>query len=1544
MMKESSGRSSSVSSSGRAPVTTAYSINDPRGFTRAVPTPSFPNNAAASFNPLLNIQQSVAQQVAGNNPTGLGAMFGGSAFGGSQDLLKASQPAASQQFGSNPMTLSPSTQMMRSTVPQPPQRQVCVNSSNSGWQLAGAGQQRPAGPPTPSQQMDFRPQLPPTGSQSDFSAAARPTPISDDLSQLTFTEDIQDEANSYFEQIYSPTGQLTVSDLISRLKGFKNSQNIRDQKVLACVVKNLFEEYRFFHEYPERELRTTAEVYGGIIREGIISNLHFATAVRKVIESLQSEYGSMLWTFGIVSLNACRTKLCAYPKVCSMIAQHDNFSKFPQNLKDFVLSGIKGEQPPQCSDTGRATPPVWTQPQRNTSGDGNKSIPGSQPNRTVFITGNSVLSYTNVDTLVTATEKEGAEVAQPAETIVDKVLVLIAEHGEPFVRWLAQYVVMKRVSIEQNFLPLYNHFVQAIDHPLLDIHIKKETFRNIRELDLKSLLMEAYYKGQQELLFVVPFIAKILFSCSKTQIFSATCAWIRSILKILAELHNEPDLKINLKFEIEVLCKELSVDLHSLPLEGVLKDTDRLIRVPQQLSDLKLLARPEAQLSCSPVPSQMRAIPETVAAPGSDTKPSTPVPEGETTVTFTDNATNATHFAYHDINVISYDGLVPHLKIQATLPLFQMHPQIKHHVRPALTLAIKELIGPVAERALKIAMTVTENMIRKDFALDPDEKNMKIAAFHMMRAMTAGMAMITCRDPLASTMIAYLQQSFSNSLRTSASNPDQAKMIEEAAKTITHDNVELTTNFIVKTACEKVGGIMAASEMEKRLEPEYARRIASRRDNTDGWHDALSEKIQGELPAKIAILPGPTRKEHLAIYEQFSSRICGFKPTVADEIITEGGRPMQLPESAKEVEQLTAQLNHIIKEVDHTMQLQPNVNNKAFQGVGAIRDLLSQLAANPRDSMTVVNLITRSVEHLLHAFHVDPSSKPLDVEWARRLRDLFIGVCRVLLTQFTLPDLSRRITSCIVNIRLDYKWNVEAMEVNKKIALILINVLLKQTLVQTAVLDQHLAHVMDGGSNLEATVFAQRFIRAIGGGESSKLAVIKEAFPATYDQLVKIQQMQSAMRSAVPGDLGLDSPLGVVTSDPLGTARLEDGEMSDKVELILREWIGLCYTPMAQRNPQEALSQMILMMHEHGVLAGDDKITQFFRLCTEMCVDVSLRLLKTDTQSTFHQSTIVRQRCYYTLDAFVKLMSLMIKYSDGGNVAHAGNSKVNLLKKLLTIITNVTLLITLVALKFTYNFFRVLLVILHDFPELLCEYHYVICDTIPPNCVQLRNLVLSAYPRNMRLPDPFALNFKQVDGIPEMAVEPKSNLNMATIIPENIRLQLDDYLQTRSAVDFLSALPGLLQISQTPGSKYNTTVMNALVLYVGIRLVKLFIICVISTLYNSNISEQLRASMNVVSAFLFIQLLTQLSWTYSRIWLFSCARREQITRILFERLVALRPHPWGLLITFIELIKNPVYNFWKYEFTRCAPEIERLFQNVANTCVASRPTAAETKA
>jgi hypothetical protein len=60
------------------------------------------------------------------------------------------------------------------------------------------------------------------------------------------------------------------------------------------------------------------------------------------------------------------------------------------------------------------------------------------------------------------------------------------------------------------------------------------------------------------------------------------------------------------------------------------------------------------------------------------------------------------------------------------------------------------------------------------------------------------------------------------------------------------------------------------------------------------------------------------------------------------------------------------------------------------------------------------------------------------------------------------------------------------------------------------------------------------------------------------------------------------------------------------------------------------------------------------------------------------------------------------------------------------------------------------------------------------------------------------------------------------------------------------------------------------------------------------------------------------------------AIKELVTRVLLERLIVNRPHPWGLLTTFIQLIKEPM--FTEHEFIKDSmahsPDIKRLFDNV----------------
>ena len=94
----------------------------------------------------------------------------------------------------------------------------------------------------------------------------------------------------------------------------------------------------------------------------------------------------------------------------------------------------------------------------------------------------------------------------------------------------------------------------------------------------------------------------------------------------------------------------------------------------------------------------------------------------------------------------------------------------------------------------------------------------------------------------------------------------------------------------------------------------------------------------------------------------------------------------------------------------------------------------------------------------------------------------------------------------------------------------------------------------------------------------------------------------------------------------------------------------------------------------------------------------------------------------------------------------------------------------------------------HDFPEFLCDYHLALCDAIPHTCVQLRNLVLSAFPRHMMLPDPFTPNLK-VDLLPESS-QPPTVLSpyTAALSAAGILEPLDAFLKGRGPRSLLQDL------------------------------------------------------------------------------------------------------------------------------------------------------------
>jgi CCR4-NOT transcription complex subunit 1 len=156
-------------------------------------------------------------------------------------------------------------------------------------------------------------------------------------------------------------------------------------------------------------------------------------------------------------------------------------------------------------------------------------------------------------------------------------------------------------------------------------------------------------------------------------------------------------------------------------------------------------------------------------------------------------------FHYLEINNSNLSGLVPHIQVDSRLPLLKEHPEFNKLIK--LDNSVQEWISPVIERAITIAITTCEQIVKKDFALDFDETRMRVAAHHMVRNLTAGMAMITCRDHL----LLSIKNNLKNIMMTLGRNllPGQVVAIDVTVSVIANDNVELACAFIQKKAVEK---------------------------------------------------------------------------------------------------------------------------------------------------------------------------------------------------------------------------------------------------------------------------------------------------------------------------------------------------------------------------------------------------------------------------------------------------------------------------------------------------------------------------------------------------------------------------------------------------------------------------------------------------------------------------------------------------------------------------------------------------------------------
>jgi CCR4-NOT transcription complex subunit 1 len=80
---------------------------------------------------------------------------------------------------------------------------------------------------------------------------------------------------------------------------------------------------------------------------------------------------------------------------------------------------------------------------------------------------------------------------------------------------------------------------------------------------------------------------------------------------------------------------------------------------------------------------------------------------------------------------------------------FSLTPdQIRALVIEAVDASIVDILGPVVDRSVTIALITTRQLVLKDFAFDGNTNKVKEAADQIVQNLAGSLALVTCREPL----------------------------------------------------------------------------------------------------------------------------------------------------------------------------------------------------------------------------------------------------------------------------------------------------------------------------------------------------------------------------------------------------------------------------------------------------------------------------------------------------------------------------------------------------------------------------------------------------------------------------------------------------------------------------------------------------------------------------------------------------------------------------------------------------------------------------
>ncbi|RKF73782.1 General negative regulator of transcription subunit 1 [Golovinomyces cichoracearum] len=658
-----------------------------------------------------------------------------------------------------------------------------------------------------------------------------------------------EKMEEHYKRMYSD--DLQVRNVVDALEAYKWSRDPSDQDVFACMIHGLFDEFALYGTYPLEALATTAVLFGGIISRRLIENLPLEIGLGMILEAVRDHTpDESMYKFGLQALMQLLSRLREWPGFCIKLLQIPYLQGTEAWKKaEEVVRSQQEDQPLNYHVNGDSisngnidemlVTSLSARPFKSLHVDPSpftyEDPDGSTQDRILFVLNNMT-----------------------AENLEKKFTELRAIIEDQNHQWFAGHLVSHRAKTEPNFHKLYLNLLKLFGKKTLWAEILRETYisafqslnseatlspngaaerahlKNLAawlgsltlardkpikytNIAFKQLLTEAYQTNR--LLIVIPFVCKILGQGKESTIFKPPNPWVMDVVRALRELYLGADLKLNLKFEIEVLFGELSIDPKTIePSNEIMNRMPSAEETAESLMGLGGVERLENLSS---------------------------------------NDMAGARFSSHEITS-SIPDLGPMLVYPPANEMVNQ-AQLQEIVRSATTRAVYEIISPVVERSVTIAAISTAQMIKKDFATEPNEAKVRSAAILMVKKTAGSLALVTSKEPLRASMTNYIR---------ALSGELPQGLPEGTIIMCVNSNLDLACSQVEKKAEER-----AVPEIEEIIEPELeARRVHKMTRPDSPYMDLSLSRWALTIPNPYKLQPSMNglNQDQIAIYDDFA--------------------------------------------------------------------------------------------------------------------------------------------------------------------------------------------------------------------------------------------------------------------------------------------------------------------------------------------------------------------------------------------------------------------------------------------------------------------------------------------------------------------------------------------------------------------------------------------------------------------------------------------------------------------------------------------------